>query len=165
MEFIGDLFPRGESGYEEARRGALWNAFTPDRFPEIIVRAATEDDCVAAAIGAVKDLTPVQVTASQGTDDHLGVNRRVVTDSGTTMLPNREGPHDRDVDTLWFSRADDSGGSLLASLTVIACHPTSRGGSLIGGDYPGFLMREVERQTGGIALFLLGVIAVGVWKR
>lgn len=118
-----------------------------------------EDACLEAALGAVTQLAPAQVTASRGRDEQLGVNRRVVTDAGVTMLPNREGPRDPDVDTLWFAQANGTDGSeeaLLASLTVIACHPTSMGGPLIGGDYPGFLMREVERQTGGIALFLLG---------
>ncbi len=48
MEFIGKLLAKGESGYEEARREALWNAFTPERYPEIIVQAVAEEDCVAA---------------------------------------------------------------------------------------------------------------------
>ena len=48
MGFDGEIFTRGESGYEEARRGALWNALTPDRFPEVIVWAAGEADCLAA---------------------------------------------------------------------------------------------------------------------
>ena len=48
MGFDGEIFTRGESGYEDARRGALWNALTPDRFPEVIVWAAGEADCLAA---------------------------------------------------------------------------------------------------------------------
>ncbi len=48
MEFEGTLFSRGDSGYEAARRGAVWNAFTPERYPELILQAASEADCVAA---------------------------------------------------------------------------------------------------------------------
>lgn len=48
MGFDGKLSLRGDPDYEAARRGALWNAFTPERYPEIIVRAASENDCVEA---------------------------------------------------------------------------------------------------------------------
>jgi FAD/FMN-containing dehydrogenase len=46
--FDGPLLRRGDDGYERARRGAVWNARTPDRFPEAIVLAASEDDAIAA---------------------------------------------------------------------------------------------------------------------
>ncbi|MCA1842137.1 MAG: FAD-dependent oxidoreductase, partial [Actinobacteria bacterium] len=39
---------RGDPGYEDARRGALWNAKKPDRFPDVIVRAASNEDIVDA---------------------------------------------------------------------------------------------------------------------
>lgn len=47
-EFDGVLRRRGEAGYEDARRAAMWNAFVPDRFPDVIVQAATEQDAVRA---------------------------------------------------------------------------------------------------------------------
>lgn len=47
-EFDGDLLQRGEGGYEEARRAAVWNARTPPRFPDLIVRAASEEDLARA---------------------------------------------------------------------------------------------------------------------
>jgi len=47
-EFRGRAFRRGEDGYEEARRATVWNARTPDRFPDLIVQAEGEDDLVAA---------------------------------------------------------------------------------------------------------------------
>ena len=46
-EFDGTLLRRGEEGYEAARRGAVWNARTPERYPEAIVLAASEADAVA----------------------------------------------------------------------------------------------------------------------
>jgi FAD/FMN-containing dehydrogenase len=45
---MGREFRRGEDGYEEARRAAVWNARTPARFPDLIVQAESEDDVVAA---------------------------------------------------------------------------------------------------------------------
>lgn len=46
--FDGELLRRGEDRYEEARRAAVWNARTPLRFPDLIVRAASEEDLVRA---------------------------------------------------------------------------------------------------------------------
>jgi FAD/FMN-containing dehydrogenase len=48
MGIDGAIHKRPDSGYEDARRAAVWNALTPDRFPEIIVQAASENDCVEA---------------------------------------------------------------------------------------------------------------------
>ena len=45
---MGRTFRRGEDGYEEARRAAVWNARTPDRFPDLIVQAESEGDVVEA---------------------------------------------------------------------------------------------------------------------
>ncbi|HET6393130.1 MAG TPA: FAD-binding oxidoreductase [Blastococcus sp.] len=45
---VGRVLRRGEEGYERLRRGAVWHAGVPDRFPEVIVFASTEDDVVAA---------------------------------------------------------------------------------------------------------------------
>ena len=44
----GRTLRRGEEGYEEARRAAVWNARTPERFPDLIVRAESEEDVVEA---------------------------------------------------------------------------------------------------------------------
>jgi FAD/FMN-containing dehydrogenase len=47
-QFQGRTFRRGEDGYEEARCDAVWNARTPQRFPDLIVQAEAEGDLVAA---------------------------------------------------------------------------------------------------------------------
>jgi FAD/FMN-containing dehydrogenase len=39
-----ELLRRGEEGYEQARRAAVWNARTPERFPEAIALARGERD-------------------------------------------------------------------------------------------------------------------------
>ena len=44
----GGTFRRGESGYEQARSDALWNARLPDRYPAVIVQANDVYDVVAA---------------------------------------------------------------------------------------------------------------------
>ena len=44
--FEGEIHERGDAGYETARRSTVWNALTPDRYPDLILIAANEDDCV-----------------------------------------------------------------------------------------------------------------------
>jgi FAD/FMN-containing dehydrogenase len=44
----GRSFRRGQEGYEQARWAAVWNARTPERFPDLIVQAESEQDVVAA---------------------------------------------------------------------------------------------------------------------
>lgn len=46
--FRGRVLKRGEQGYEEARCATVWNARTPQRFPELIVQAEDDGDLVAA---------------------------------------------------------------------------------------------------------------------
>jgi FAD/FMN-containing dehydrogenase len=41
---------RGQPGYEDARRAAVWNARKPDRFPDVIAVAASEQDVLAAVV-------------------------------------------------------------------------------------------------------------------
>jgi FAD/FMN-containing dehydrogenase len=47
-EFEGSVVWRGDPSYEQLRRDMLWNALKPNRFPEAIVRAASDHDVVAA---------------------------------------------------------------------------------------------------------------------
>jgi FAD/FMN-containing dehydrogenase len=44
----GKSFWRGDAGYEQARRAAVWNGRKPDRFPDVIVQAHTDADVIAA---------------------------------------------------------------------------------------------------------------------
>jgi FAD/FMN-containing dehydrogenase len=46
--FDGSVWQRGDDGYEDARLDAVWNARKPDRYPDVIVRAASEADVVRA---------------------------------------------------------------------------------------------------------------------
>lgn len=40
-------FFRGDDGYEQARSQTVWNARTPERYPDVVVQAADADDVVA----------------------------------------------------------------------------------------------------------------------
>lgn len=46
MELSGTFLMRGEDGYEEAREAAVWNMRKPERYPEAIMLAASEQDVV-----------------------------------------------------------------------------------------------------------------------
>jgi FAD/FMN-containing dehydrogenase len=47
-EFEGRAFRRDDDGYEQARCAAVWNARTPERYPDLIVQAEAEQDVVRA---------------------------------------------------------------------------------------------------------------------
>jgi FAD/FMN-containing dehydrogenase len=51
----GQQYLRGADGYEEARRGTVWNGLVPNRFPDVIVQADDVDDVVAAVRQANRD--------------------------------------------------------------------------------------------------------------
>jgi FAD/FMN-containing dehydrogenase len=55
---------RGDDAYEAARRALKWDAGVPDRYPEVIVRAAAADD-VPAALGLARR-EGLQVTVRSG---------------------------------------------------------------------------------------------------
>ena len=88
------------------------------------------------------------------TTSNFGVNRRLPDGQGGILFaPNPDGPMDRDLDTYFFN---DEKGRPLGTLSIFGCHPTSLGGYLVGGDYPGFFCRTIEAETGAPALFATG---------
>jgi len=46
--FVGETFRRGDPGYDAARRATCRNRYLPDRYPDIIVQASSDQDVVAA---------------------------------------------------------------------------------------------------------------------
>ncbi|MEU4236902.1 FAD-binding oxidoreductase [Actinoplanes sp. NPDC026619] len=53
----GRLLARGDQGYEEQRRDAVWNARRPARYPDLILCAADADDVAAGVrLAAERDL-------------------------------------------------------------------------------------------------------------
>jgi FAD/FMN-containing dehydrogenase len=48
LSALDALLERGADGYEPARRAAVWNGLKPERYPQAIVLASTEQDVVEA---------------------------------------------------------------------------------------------------------------------
>ena len=108
---------------------------------------------VEVAQRAQASAQPGAVSFARGTSN-FGVNRRRPDGKGgVSFAPHPDGAMDRDLDTLWCTDQQDRP---IASLTFFGCHPTSLGGYLIGGDYPGYLCRSLEEETGVPALFATG---------
>lgn len=63
-ETLFGSFPRtGGDGYEAARRATVWNARTPERYPDVVVRARNEVDVLGAVRRAKRDGMKVGVRA------------------------------------------------------------------------------------------------------
>src|SRR5579862_6817390 len=124
----------------------------PDYTQELIRKTA---DAIA---GAVANLDEARLWRGRGVCT-LGVNRRKpLADDPTrvdaAILPNPHGLTDPDVHVLKVTRGD---GSVKAVLFLYACHPTTMGGYLFGGDLAGFAQQFVEREfPGAVALFMQG---------
>ena len=130
--------------------------FYPMAMPGEVEEAYAEfllNQLVQVAVSAKNQQVEGTVAFSRGRSE-FGVSRRLPDgEGGILFAPNPDGPMDRDIDTLWFSNAS---GKLIGSLTIFGCHPTSRGGFMIGGDYPGFLCRVLNEQTQAPSFFATG---------
>ncbi len=71
---------------------------------------------------------------------------------GVEWKPCVEAPHDHDVPVLVVESPD---GGLRSVIFSYACHPTSRSGTLIGGDYVCFAYDHVEAIDPGVTAFFL----------
>jgi FAD/FMN-containing dehydrogenase len=71
--YDGEVFTRGERGYEQARRAAVWNARTPERFPDLIVLAESVEDVsrAVAAAGAAQIKIGVRSGGHSWAGNHL----------------------------------------------------------------------------------------------
>jgi len=102
---------------------------------------------------AVASRQPAKLSYRRTTCE-ININRRLKTPTGVEMRPNPNGPVDREVDVL---AAEGEDGRARAVLFGYACHPTTMGGYLCGGDYPGFAQRMIEAAyPGATALFVQG---------
>ena len=130
--------------------------FYPMAMPGEVEKGYAEfllNQLVQVAVSAKNRQVEGTVEFSRGHSE-FGVSRRLPDGKGGVLFaPNPDGPMDRDLDTLWFR---DTGGALIGSLTIFGCHPTSRGGYLLGGDYPGFLCRALSEQTQAPSFFATG---------
>ncbi len=115
--------------------------------------AEFQSKLIEVSLRAMKDLATARVQFTRGSST-FGVNRRTPDGKGGILFKaNPDGPIDRDLDTLWFIDPD---GEIRGTFTVYGCHATCRGEYLLGGDYPGFLCREMTKQTEAPAFFAMG---------
>ena len=130
--------------------------FYPMAMPGEVEKGYAEfllNQLVQVAVSAKNQQVEGAVAFSRGRSE-FGVSRRLPDGKGGVLFaPNPDGPMDRDLDTLWFSNASEEP---IGSLTIFGCHPTSRGGYMLGGDYPGFLCRALTEQTQAPSFFATG---------
>jgi hypothetical protein len=113
---------------------------------------------VAAIEQALANMEDAQLWRGRGTCT-ISVNRRRPLPEDPkrvdpTLLPNPQGLTDPDVPVL---KVTGKNGRVKAVLFLYACHPTTMGGYLLGGDYAGFAQQFVEKEyPGAVALFVQG---------
>ena len=64
LKVSGSVYSRGHPDYERARQNTVWQALKPERYPDIIVNAHTEDDIVETIHYARAQSLPVAVRGS-----------------------------------------------------------------------------------------------------
>ena len=104
---------------------------------------------------AQQNLRPARVNAGRG-ECSINVNRRLKLPDGSVVVGrNWDGPADPTVRVL---RIDDLNEHPLATIVHYACHPTTMAWQCqcFTPDYPGMAKQTVERELGGLALFLQG---------
>jgi hypothetical protein len=130
--------------------------FYPEWDPEYTATLAQQT--VDAIARALNDMEDGRLWMARGSCT-LSVNRRrpLPDNPGRvdyTILPNPQGLTDPDVPVLKATRKN---GTVKAILFLYACHPTTMGGYLFGGDYAGFAQQFLEKEyPGAVALFLQG---------
>ncbi len=134
----GRHFFRGDDGYEPARRATVWNARTPDRFPDLVVQAVDATEVVAAVTYA--KARGLQVGVRSGGHSWAGNHVR----DGGLLLDVSGLEHCRvDRDTMVAVVGPGKGGSVLAGELAAAglffpvghCKGVRIGGYLLQGGY------------------------------
>ena len=113
-------------------------------------------EIVGVATMAARDMVPVRLAGGSIRVPGISVNRRERTEDGRTILGwNPDGALDDELTVLKFATED---GQTVALITNFACHPVVLGGENpnVGPDFPGALRQLVERNLGGLCLFLAG---------
>lgn len=123
-----------------------------DEFDQAYARTLVKKiaNTVKEAVGLIEPVT----MAFHKAPCALAVNRRLPTPNGVEMRPNSAGISDHEVTVLRIDRSD---GSPMALMMSYPCHPTTLGGYLVGGDYPGFAQSILEAEFPGcMAMFMQG---------
>src|SRR3954447_5125209 len=104
---------------------------------------------------AINNLQPSRMAAGSGTCG-INVNRRLKLDDGRVVVGrNWLGPSDQTVRVVRF---DDLNENSIATVVHYACHPTIMAwdNQWFTPDYPGMTRQVVEREMGGLCVFLQG---------
>jgi len=134
-----EVVPKGSSDYDDARSATVWNARTPDRFPDVVVKASSEEDVIAA----VRDARAAgrSVTVRSGGHSWAGNHLR----DGVTLIDLSEMNSivsvDRDEMTA-IAEPGCYGNDLIAALDELDlffpvghCEGVGMGGYLLQGGY------------------------------
>ncbi len=130
-----------------------------------LLRSVTARTAAGAVKMAFDQLRPARIAWGRGRADVPVNNRRLRTRDGETHM-NWEGldpddvaevlgPDDPEVLAL---KIDDEDGSPIASVLNYALHPAILAGDnwLMSADWPGYALGLVERERGGVGVFLQG---------
>ena len=123
------------------------------------IRDTTYLDMLVERLGncakaALESREPCRLTFGVGTCDFAVSRRRPDGKGGVEWKPSPGSPHDHEVPVLAMRSTD---GDIRGVLYSYACHPTSRGGLLTGGDYVSFAHDAVEAAIpGATACFVQG---------
>lgn len=135
---VGRFFVRGDDGYESARRATVWNARTPDRYPDVVVQAHDAADVVAAIRYA--NTNGLKVGVRSGGHSWAGNHVR---DGGMLLDVSRINGHSIDPERMVAVVGPGKGGSALAAeldaerlfFPAGHCKGVCLGGYLLQGGY------------------------------
>ncbi|MBE6884823.1 MAG: hypothetical protein E7487_09490 [Ruminococcaceae bacterium] len=131
------------------RRSGLGNGNTDYMYNNLLPNS------VKAAAEAVKNLRPALFGVAS-TDSYIASNRRSITPDGKIGLGQCPwGLMDKEMTVLSFKDAET--GSIILNMIHYSAHATASGTDPeITRDWPGPMKDILERETGGISLFLAG---------
>ena len=104
------------------------------------------------ATAAWESRSPARLRFGTGQSDIAVSRRKPDGKGGVEWKPGAEAPHDHDVPVMIV---ESPRGELRSVIFNYACHPTSRSGTLIGGDYVCFACDQVESMYPGVTAFFL----------
>lgn len=109
---------------------------------------------VECAVEADQNLQPARIGTGWG-ECHIGVYRREFRDGRDVLGEMPDHPIDPSVGVI---RVDDLDGNPIAIVFRYSCHPVTMGGrsAVASSDFPGAARQVIERNLGGLALFLQG---------
>ena len=148
----------------EIRRKKEATIKEPDDEFDLAYVAVLQKKMATAVQLANQNLRDAKIGVGKGYADKFSFNRHTIKPDGTAVttyrLPAKKenltfGPIDPEVGVV---RIDGSNCEPIATLINFACHPVCSVDRMyaISADYPGYAMKSIERELGGICMFTLG---------